>query len=93
VWPLLLEEARELGAIAREYGRLGAKLVLASRSLDHLEPAAQELVAKGTFLKGLDTYRISPTGYPLDVKKLRCYVSSKAFSIYLARLLGLTWVR
>jgi NAD(P)-dependent dehydrogenase (short-subunit alcohol dehydrogenase family) len=42
-------------AIAHEYARLGAKLVLASRSLDHLEPAAQELLAKGTFLKSLDT--------------------------------------
>jgi NAD(P)-dependent dehydrogenase (short-subunit alcohol dehydrogenase family) len=34
-------------AIAHEYARLGAKLVLASRSLEHLEPAAQELRAKG----------------------------------------------
>jgi NAD(P)-dependent dehydrogenase (short-subunit alcohol dehydrogenase family) len=33
--------------IAREYARLGARLVLASRSLEHLEPAAQELRAQG----------------------------------------------
>jgi NAD(P)-dependent dehydrogenase (short-subunit alcohol dehydrogenase family) len=34
-------------AIAREYARLGAKLVLASRSPEHLEPAAEELRKKG----------------------------------------------
>ncbi len=34
-------------AIAREYARLGAKLVLASRSSEHLEPAADELRAMG----------------------------------------------
>jgi NAD(P)-dependent dehydrogenase (short-subunit alcohol dehydrogenase family) len=34
-------------AIAHEYSRLGAKLVLASRSLEHLEPAALELRAQG----------------------------------------------
>ena len=34
-------------AIAREYARLGARLVLASRSLEHLEPAAQELRDQG----------------------------------------------
>ena len=34
-------------AIAREYARLGAKLVLASRSLEHLEPTALELRGKG----------------------------------------------
>lgn len=33
--------------IAREYACLGAKLVLASRSPEHLEPAAEELRAKG----------------------------------------------
>ncbi|HEV2494448.1 MAG TPA: 2,4-dienoyl-CoA reductase [Terriglobia bacterium] len=35
-------------AIAHEYARLGAKLVLASRSPEHLEPTAAELRAKGT---------------------------------------------
>jgi NAD(P)-dependent dehydrogenase (short-subunit alcohol dehydrogenase family) len=34
-------------AIAFEYARLGAKLVLASRSADHLEPTARELESKG----------------------------------------------
>lgn len=34
-------------AIAFEYARLGAKLVLASRSPEHLEPTAQELRAQG----------------------------------------------
>jgi len=34
-------------AIALEYARLGAKLVLASRSPEHLEPTAQELRAQG----------------------------------------------
>ena len=34
--------------IASEYARLGAKLVLASRSDKHLEPAAQALAATGT---------------------------------------------
>src|SRR5437773_9244830 len=33
-------------AIALEYARLGARLVLASRSPEHLEPAAEELRAK-----------------------------------------------
>jgi NAD(P)-dependent dehydrogenase (short-subunit alcohol dehydrogenase family) len=33
-------------AIGEEYARLGAKLVLASRNPGHLEPAAQELLAK-----------------------------------------------
>lgn len=33
--------------IAREFARLGAKLVLASRSPDHLQPAARELTARG----------------------------------------------
>src|SRR5437016_8903773 len=33
-------------AIALEYARLGARLVLASRSPEHLEPAAEELGAK-----------------------------------------------
>lgn len=35
-------------AIANEYARLGAKVVLASRSLEHLEPTAEELRAKGS---------------------------------------------
>ena len=35
-------------AIAFEYARLGAKLVLASRSPEHLGPTAQELHAQGT---------------------------------------------
>jgi len=34
-------------AIAKEYARLGARLVLASRSADHLEPAARKLNALG----------------------------------------------
>ncbi len=34
-------------AIAFEYARLGARLTLASRSLEHLEPTAVELRAKG----------------------------------------------
>lgn len=34
-------------AIATEYTRLGAKLSLASRNLDHLDPAAKELEALG----------------------------------------------
>jgi len=34
-------------AIAFEYARLGAKLVLASRSVEHLEPTAKELEANG----------------------------------------------
>jgi len=33
-------------AIAEEYVRLGARAVLASRNPGHLEPAAQELLAK-----------------------------------------------
>jgi NAD(P)-dependent dehydrogenase (short-subunit alcohol dehydrogenase family) len=35
-------------AIAHEYARLGARLVLASRSPEHLEPAAKELRGKGS---------------------------------------------
>src|SRR3972149_5024828 len=34
-------------AMALEFARLGAKLVLASRSLEHLEPAAAELRQNG----------------------------------------------
>ncbi len=34
-------------AIAREFARLGARMVLASRNLEHLEPAAQELTSGG----------------------------------------------
>ena len=34
-------------AIAKEFARLGAHLVLASRSAEHLEPAARELVSRG----------------------------------------------
>jgi len=34
-------------AIAFEYARLGARLVIASRSIEHLEPTAQELRAQG----------------------------------------------
>ena len=34
-------------AIAFEFARLGARLVIASRSLEHLEPTAQELRAQG----------------------------------------------
>jgi NAD(P)-dependent dehydrogenase (short-subunit alcohol dehydrogenase family) len=34
-------------AIASEYARLGARLVLASRSPEHLEPAAEDLRAQG----------------------------------------------
>lgn len=34
-------------AIAQEYARLGAKLVLASRNVEHLEPAAEELRGRG----------------------------------------------
>lgn len=42
-------------AIAHEYARLGAKLVLASRSPEHLEPAAQELKAKGAKVLAVST--------------------------------------
>ena len=42
-------------AIAFEYGRLGAKLVLASRSPEHLEPTAQELRAKGAEVLAIPT--------------------------------------
>src|SRR5215469_7699446 len=34
-------------AIASEFGRLGARLVLASRSAEHIEPAARELQQRG----------------------------------------------
>ena len=34
-------------AIAQEFARLGAKLVLASRSAEHLEPAVSELRSTG----------------------------------------------
>jgi len=34
-------------AIAAEYARLGARLVLASRNPEHLEPAARELASSG----------------------------------------------
>ncbi len=42
-------------AIAREYARLGARLVLASRSLEHLEPAAQELRDQGAEVLAVPT--------------------------------------
>ncbi len=42
-------------AIAREYARLGAKLVLASRSLEHLEPTAQELQKQGAQVLAIPT--------------------------------------
>jgi len=42
-------------AIASEYARLGARLALASRSPDHLEPAARELAARGTEVIAIPT--------------------------------------
>jgi NAD(P)-dependent dehydrogenase (short-subunit alcohol dehydrogenase family) len=42
-------------AIALEYARLGAKLVLASRSAEHLEPTARELEALGAPVLALPT--------------------------------------
>lgn len=42
-------------AIACEYARLGARLVLASRSVEHLEPTAQELRAQGTQVSVIPT--------------------------------------
>ena len=47
-------------AIADEYARLGAKLVLASRNPEHLEPAAQELRAKHSGAQVLT--------FPMDVR-------------------------
>ncbi len=42
-------------AIAQEYARLGARIVLASRSLEHLEPAAKELRARGAEVLAVPT--------------------------------------
>jgi NAD(P)-dependent dehydrogenase (short-subunit alcohol dehydrogenase family) len=42
-------------AIAREYARLGAKLALASRSEEHLQPAAEELRAHGAEVLAVPT--------------------------------------
>lgn len=42
-------------AIAFEYARLGAKLVLASRNPEHLEPTAEELRSKGALALALPT--------------------------------------
>jgi NAD(P)-dependent dehydrogenase (short-subunit alcohol dehydrogenase family) len=42
-------------AIAREYARLGAKLLLASRSEEHLDSAAQELGAQGADVATIPT--------------------------------------
>jgi NAD(P)-dependent dehydrogenase (short-subunit alcohol dehydrogenase family) len=42
-------------AIAREYARLGARLVLASRNPDHLNPAAAELRSKGARVLAVPT--------------------------------------
>lgn len=42
-------------AIASEYARLGAKLVLASRSPEHLEPTARELRAQGAEVLSVPT--------------------------------------
>ncbi len=42
-------------AIAKEYARLGARLVLASRSPEHLESAARELEAHGAQVLALPT--------------------------------------
>jgi NAD(P)-dependent dehydrogenase (short-subunit alcohol dehydrogenase family) len=47
-------------AIADEYARLGAKLVLASRNPEHLEPAARELQAKHSGAQVLT--------FPMDVR-------------------------
>ncbi|PYV29655.1 MAG: 2,4-dienoyl-CoA reductase, partial [Acidobacteria bacterium] len=42
-------------AIASEFARLGAKLVLASRSAEHLEPAAEKLRDKGAEVLAVPT--------------------------------------
>jgi NAD(P)-dependent dehydrogenase (short-subunit alcohol dehydrogenase family) len=42
-------------AIALEYARLGAKLILASRSMEHLEPAAAELRQLGATVSAAQT--------------------------------------
>jgi NAD(P)-dependent dehydrogenase (short-subunit alcohol dehydrogenase family) len=42
-------------AIASEFARLGAKLVLASRSAEHLEPAAEKLHAAGADVLAVST--------------------------------------
>lgn len=42
-------------AIGREYSRLGAKLVLASRSREHLEPAAREFASRGAEVLAVPT--------------------------------------
>ncbi len=42
-------------AIALEYARLGAKLILASRSMEHLEPAAAELRQLGATVSAVQT--------------------------------------
>ena len=47
-------------AIAEEYARLGAKLVLASRNPEHLDPAAGELKAKHSGAQVLT--------FPMDVR-------------------------
>ncbi len=47
-------------AIAHEYARLGARLVLASRSREHLDPAAQELRAQGAEVLAIPTDVRSP---------------------------------
>jgi NAD(P)-dependent dehydrogenase (short-subunit alcohol dehydrogenase family) len=42
-------------AIAREFAGLGAKLILASRSMEHLEPAAAELRKAGASVAAVET--------------------------------------
>ncbi len=42
-------------SIAREFARLGAKLVLASRSMEHLEPAAADLRKQGAAVAAVQT--------------------------------------
>jgi len=53
-------------AIAFEYARLGAKLVLASRKVEHLEPTAKELESQGATV----TFVPTDVRYPEDVDRL-----------------------
>jgi len=53
-------------AIAHEYARLGARIVLASRNAEHLEPTAEELRAQGAQALAIPT----DVRYPEDVERL-----------------------
>ncbi len=61
-------------AIAREYARLGAKLVLASRSREHLDPAAAELQKRGAQVLAVPTdIRVPDQVDHLCEETIRCF--------------------